>query len=305
MRAGRAKKAKTAIPAFSIYGERLEKPALRFLNVEDLAATNRIHGWHIRAHRHRDLFQLLLIDSGRGEAFIDDVTVFVTAPAFLAIPSQVVHGFRFDSNSTGTILSIAEPFLQDLLRVTGDAFISAAVRSATLRELTDEEFRTLGLDSTFTDIVEEMQRDMSGKTTIVAAKILELLTTLARLIAMNPTAFPGEHSAASKLFDAFCDLVERNFDKMWSINDYASSLNTTERTLRRIVRRIADERPLDIVHRRKLIEAKRQLVYTRVSIAEVAYSLGFGDSSHFTSFFSRHVGVTPVSFRKKYLFQRE
>jgi AraC family transcriptional regulator, transcriptional activator of pobA len=56
---------------------------------------------------------------------------------------------------------------------------------------------------------------------------------------------------------------------------------------------------------RKLIEAKRQLVYTRSSVAEIAYGLGFGDSSHFTSFFSRHVGVTPVGFRKRHLFQQE
>jgi AraC family transcriptional activator of pobA len=287
------------IPAFSIYGEAEEKPTLRFLNVEDLASTNRVHNWHIRAHRHRDLFQLFLIETGQCEALIDDVAMRIDAPALLAIPPQVVHGFKFDPVSTGTILSISEPFRQDLLRVTGDIFVLENMREAIIRELTDKEVHATEIARIFGEIVDEMDRAQLGRTTVVAAKILEVLAVLARL---NTLPFPKRvdaPAAGSSLFDSFCELVDKNFEKTWSVTDYAEALHTTERTLRRTLRRVADESPLDIIHRRKLIEAKRRLIYTKNSIGQIAYGLGFADSSHFTKFFVEHVGTSPAAFRGK------
>jgi AraC family transcriptional activator of pobA len=293
-----AAKTQLEIPAFSIYGEAEEKPALRFLNVEDLASTNRIHNWNIRAHRHRALFQLFLVRSGRCDALIDEVATQISAPALLAIPPQVVHGFKFDPISTGTILSVSEPFRQDLLRLTGDIFVFENMREAVVRELTNEEVGAIGIARIFNEIVDEMDEVKLGRTTVVAAKILEVFAILARLNALPVVKRLVAPAGESSLFDAFCALVEEHFEKPWSVGDYARSLHTTERTLRRTLRRAADESPLDIIHRRKLIEAKRRLIYTKSSIGQIAYGLGFSDSSHFTNFFVEHARVTPVSFRR-------
>lgn len=287
------------IPAFSIYGEAEDKPALRFLNVEDLAATNRLHNWNIRAHRHRALFQLFHIRQGQCEAVIDDVAVRICAPALLAIPPQVVHGFRFEPDSTGTILSIAEPFRQDLLRLTGDIFVFENIRAAIIRELSVADDSTVTIAQTFRDIVTEMEDARPGRTTAIAAKILDIFAILARLNVVPAADRPDIPGGDTSLFHAFCELVESNFDKSWAIQDYAHVLHTTERTLRRTLARIAGESPLDIIHRRKFTEAKRRLVYTDDTIGQIAYRLGFSDSSHFNKFFVKRARMTPVLFRRK------
>jgi AraC family transcriptional activator of pobA len=46
-----------------------------------------------------------------------------------------------------------------------------------------------------------------------------------------------------------------------------------------------------------LVEAERQLRYTGMSVAQVAYFLGFEDPAYFTRFFSRRTGVSPKVFR--------
>jgi len=173
------------------------------------------------------------------------------------------------------------------------------MHKAILRELTDEEIRTIDVARIFGEIVDEMDRAKLGRTTVVAAKILEVLATLARLNMATPAEHLKRRAGGSALFDAFLDLVDDKFEKAWSVGDYAAALHTTERTLRRTLRRVADESPLNIIHQRKLIEAKRRLVYTKNSIGQIAYGLGFADSSHFTNFFAEHAGTTPVMFRRQ------
>ena len=55
--------------------------------------------------------------------------------------------------------------------------------------------------------------------------------------------------------------------------------------------------PLAILHDRIVAEAKRSLIYTTMSIADIGYALGFEDAAYFTRFFTRLLGVTPTKFR--------
>ena len=42
-------------------------PQFDFIHIETIASRSSIHDWMIRAHRHRNLFQILLIERGGGE----------------------------------------------------------------------------------------------------------------------------------------------------------------------------------------------------------------------------------------------
>ena len=49
-----------------------------------------------------------------------------------------------------------------------------------------------------------------------------------------------------------------------------------------------------MLHDRLMLEAKRCLIYTAWTIAEVGYALGFEDPAYFSRFFSRRAGVSPA-----------
>jgi AraC family transcriptional activator of pobA len=57
--------------------------------------------------------------------------------------------------------------------------------------------------------------------------------------------------------------------------------------------------PTRLVHDRLLLEAKRSLTYTNMTIAETAYDLGFTDPAYFSRFFSERVGESPAAFRRR------
>jgi AraC family transcriptional activator of pobA len=52
-----------------------------------------------------------------------------------------------------------------------------------------------------------------------------------------------------------------------------------------------------LLRQRILTEAKRQLVFTRLTVGEIAYDLAFADPSHFGRFFKKQTGTTPQAFR--------
>ena len=59
--------ATAALPLFHLYGDPPDDQAFDFIHVETIASRSSIHDWTIRAHRHRNLFQILLIEKGGGD----------------------------------------------------------------------------------------------------------------------------------------------------------------------------------------------------------------------------------------------
>lgn len=54
-----------------------------------------------------------------------------------------------------------------------------------------------------------------------------------------------------------------------------------------------------LLHERVLLEAKRHLTYTNMTIGQVAERLGFKEPAYFTRFFKRSVKLTPKAFRQR------
>ena len=86
----------TALPLFHLYGDPPDDQAFDFIHVETIASRSSIHDWTIRAHRHRNLFQILLIEQGGGEMTFEAASIAFAAPCAILVPPTVAHGFRFE-----------------------------------------------------------------------------------------------------------------------------------------------------------------------------------------------------------------
>src|SRR3982074_2603898 len=95
------------VPAFFLYGEAPRTPDEATVHVETIAARSRLHDWNIRAHRHRDLHQIVLLQSGRTEVELDEQTSMLHGPGVVVVPPGVVHSFRFEINTVGLVSTFA------------------------------------------------------------------------------------------------------------------------------------------------------------------------------------------------------
>ena len=109
--------ATAALPLFHLYGDPPDDQAFDFIHIETIASRSSIHDWTIRAHRHRNLFQILLIERGGGEMTFEAATIAFDAPCAILVPATIAHGFRFRPALTdGWVMT----FPEDVAEAMGD-----------------------------------------------------------------------------------------------------------------------------------------------------------------------------------------
>lgn len=99
-------------------------------------------------------------------------------------------------------------------------------------------------------------------------------------------------------------LVEGHYTKHHDVAFYAAKLNRSPKTLSNLFSLASERKPLTIIHDRIMLHARRQIVYTKLSIKEIAYGLGFEDIQTFSRFFKNRQGISPVQYREKAALQQ-
>ncbi len=140
----------------------------------------------------------------------------------------------------------------------------------------------------------------------------EMLRMLLKRLIVKVTRLYKRQSANSDLPAAdldvirqFCLLVELHFRSLHQVQDYAELLHRSPKTLANLFGSHAQQTPLQVIHDRVLLEAKRLLLYSESTAAEIAYAIGFNEPAHFSRFFKRRVGESPVAFRQNYRMSSE
>ena len=96
----------------------------------------------------------------------------------------------------------------------------------------------------------------------------------------------------------FSFLVEVHYKNKHSVSEYANLLNKPAKSLTNLFANHIDKSPLQIIQNRILLEAKRKLLNSDLSIKETAFELGFEDLQSFSRFFKNKQGISPKMFRE-------
>lgn len=93
-------------------------------------------------------------------------------------------------------------------------------------------------------------------------------------------------------------LVELHFRQERQVQFYAGLLNKSPKTISNVFASYSKKKPIQIIHERVILEAKRLFTYTNKSVKEIANELGFEDAANFSSFFKNHTDQNPSDFKK-------
>jgi AraC-like DNA-binding protein len=137
-----------------------------------------------------------------------------------------------------------------------------------------------------------LQKDM------LLSMLKRLLILSVRILRRSNNLHRLENSQAD-IIREFNFLVEGHFSKHHDVAFYASKLNRSPKTLSNLFSIVSQRPPLNIIHDRIMVHAKRQINYTNLSIKEIAYELGYDDIQTFSRFFKNKEGVSPIRYREK------
>jgi AraC family transcriptional activator of pobA len=289
--------ARTPVPRFFLYGEPPREADERFVHIESIADRSRPHDWKIRPHTHRDLHQLLVILQGGGEMRAESASHDFTAPALLIVPAGVVHAFVFEKDTRGYVVTVAEPALADVAR--REPAFRSLFEGALPVDLTHSAMEAHELEEAVVRLQREFQWVAPAHATATEARLVTLLVCAVRATHQVAGTARGTRGPRAALVARFRQSVEVNLRSGWEVNRYAKALGVTPARLRGACLEVTGHPPTHIVHDRLVLEARRSLLYTNMTIAETAYDLGFSDPAYFSRFFSERVGMSPAEFRKR------
>jgi AraC family transcriptional activator of pobA len=140
--------------------------------------------------------------------------------------------------------------------------------------------------------IRKLRPDMSHA---LRAALYDALIQLSRAFGARLQTPPRDNPTALRLRL----LIERHFRESHRPADYARRLRITVGHLNQLSRRHLGRTVGVVIRERLALEAKRQLLHTDATAAEIAYALGFKDPAYFARFFRRATRASPTAFRKR------
>ncbi len=283
------------IPAYWLYGERRDARFPDALHIETITARSPVYDWKIQPHRHHDMFQFLLIETGGGITRVDGRSVPLGPGSVVFLPPLVVHEFRFDVDTEGFVASVAKSTMKRLL--AGEPSVAAAFSQPAVFRLptTSEELACLAVH--MQSALAEFSTSRTSRDTALSAHAEILAIWYARAIRAQAAADRRDEHPRVELVRRFIELVEASFQSHLPLTDYAARLGVSVPHLTRTCRQVVGRSAVRIVQDRLMIEARRDLVYSAFSISQIAFRLGFSDPAYFSRFFSKMAGVPPSAYR--------
>lgn len=283
------------VPVYKLYGEHEAWPTPDMMHCELIAERSHLHDWHIKPHQHNGLFQILYLQRGTAGVQLDGHESVMHGGEVLLVPRNCIHGFEFSCDAVGYVLTVAYPLMIKLTQAMEGGMAGLA---QPCRYFLDDDEGGSYLRATFEAFNREYRSTAPHRNLIVETLLAAIVVFLSRNL--KQIRVLGQlDTRGNSHFTRFCELIEKFYEKHYSLDYYAKELGITTAHLNLLSRRSAQRSALELIHERILLEAKRNLIYTSTSISELSYAIGFSDPAYFTRFFKRATGEAPKEFRKR------
>lgn len=241
-------------------------------------------------HKH-NFFHLVFITKGKGWHEIDFKRHSVKSGAmFFMVPAQV-HSWSMSKDTSGIVVEF-----ENLSMFSGDeSFVLAEalrpsvdylVLSGKYKEEVHEVYQTM---------LEEYEGEDKDFEILLRLNLAKLIILFSRFIKNRPMKV----SRISKFREEFSELIEKNYKVHHNVEFYAKAMGVATKSLTAKVNRNLGKNVREIIQDRCILESKRLLAYSDLSVSEIALELGFEDPNYFTRFFKLKTKTNPGKFRQK------
>jgi len=267
------------------------KAGVYIVNLENAATTD---SHDISAPHRDDHYLFILATQGRYLLNLDFNDVSIDPPALLMVKPGQVHHMTKMSDPRGWILNFDPAILEADLQQT---FESGLVSPIDLKN--EPAFR-----KQLSDILMLIESLQSGIADIYTPRSIHaLLVAFCGLVAgklLNNNA--EQRRSEGRSFDirnSFLALLKKHFREWKEPAQYANALSISVAHLNVCVRNITGIPVSGHIQQHSILEAKRLLYYTNLTVKEIGYEVGYDEPVYFGKLFKKNTGLTPLQFRQK------
>ncbi|ENN88766.1 transcriptional regulator, AraC family [Rhizobium freirei PRF 81] len=284
---------KNEIPNFFVYGEPSRALDVGFLHVETVMDRKTLHFGHVASHKHPSMGQITYWFKGGGRYRIEDRTWDFSAPTISFVPSNIIHGFEVDDQSDAIVVSVSDDTLKALAPL-----VDLSLDTPTFLTGRPEDPSWKRVDALL-EMVSAEYADRGGQSAKVMLGLIGVVLSLMGRLggsAALPAASPTLALALS-----LRTAVDRHYRSDWPVGRYVELLATTPHLLDKAAREIFGLTVKELMLERRLLEAKRLLMFTIRSVEDIGREVGFEDPAYFSRFFRKRMGEAPAAWRRRNL----
>ena len=253
---------------------------------------------HEQPHRH-NFQEILWVRSGQGKHVIDGHELTIQPTTFYLIAKGQVHQLITGIDLDGLVIRFTDAFLPNFLSEEMGHYQTVLFNNVTINHTLPVPPEAL---ANFEALLGLLLSEFGGGDGRSNQEVLRHLLTvlLVKLGKVQQEVVRGAGTAVSpeaQLFHEFTLLLEAQYSQTHTVADYAQLLNITPRQLSDITRQFVGRTAKHLIEDRLILEARRLLTFTNLSVKEIAHRLGYKDPSHFSKIFKKKTQTTPQDYK--------
>ncbi len=241
-------------------------------------------------HKH-DFFIINLFEQGAGSHTIDFTEYQVKDyQIHLVFPDQV-HQWVIGKETIGYQLMISRDWFESFLPSL--RFSASYYQNHPVITLSEETFAKFFYE------FQEIRKELNGEK--VFWELIQKRSELIGLLVSKSVegAFKDfEIYNSNPIISKFLHLIDEYFKTERSVSFYADKLNISANYLNIVCKKNLNASASSLIQDRILLEAKRLLKVSEMSVKDIVYDLGFYDHASFSKFFKAQTGMTPSQFKE-------
>ena len=247
-------------------------------------------------HRH-DYYTVILVAKSQGEHIIDYRSYpFGDHEVHFVSPGQV-HQVDLSIKPSGWAITFSRDFLAE--NNIPESFVSninlfKAFGESPPLDLDESSFEKL------VNIVQDMEMcsnpGLTYKNRALGALLQLFLIHCNNALSIDKGQLDEDNKGIC-IFRDFKHLVDNRYGEWHKVHEYAESLHLSVKHLSQTVKNFTGKSAKQLIQDRIILEGKRLLLHTSLSVKEVAYQTGFEEPLHFSAFFKKQAGVSPSEYR--------
>jgi len=252
-----------------------------------------------------DYFSFILTKDGSGVYSLDDNQFPFNSRSFYFTNPGHIKSYELHESREALIITLSDKFLQDHIHIEiFEEFPFLLSEKSPPFQLSTSQFEDF--ETLYKQILKEFEKDSPYKDKILGNLFTVLLIKVKEnfWFTYNPIAEGNRDSQIVKSFKkqlekAFKRTLDNKADEVkLQVQYFAEKLNLHPNYLNSVIKSKTGRTVNDWISKRTLSLAKTLLLNTSLSSKEIAYKLGFSESTHFGRFFKKHTNSSPNTFRK-------
>jgi AraC family transcriptional activator of pobA len=249
-----------------------------------------------KPHRH-NYYEILIFFKGGGLHEIDFIQHTILNNSIHFVAANSVHLMRRDKRSDGATILFSEDFFygDDTLYHFFKNLQVYSKPDSNVLMLSKKEFTYF--EALYTQMEYEFE-SRSAHAEINLKSLMTLFLSRADLKARAKNPEEANPKSRNQVIERYREHIEKGFLSHKGVKEYAAELHISPKHLNDLCKQHFSMTAQNIIHQRLLLEIKRLLVHTDLTIKEVCFRSGFDDPAHFNHFFRFHLSMTPLDYRK-------